>query len=68
MNKPIDWPAIAAPLDVMDIEVPPTYLCRWISYERTETGVVFQCETAGEQPARFQVDIITPVATGSLLS
>ncbi len=60
MNRSVDWQSIVVPLDVEDIETPPNYLRRWRSYEQTETGLAFSCETAGGQAVDLRVDIIKP--------
>ena len=60
MSGPIDWQSITRPLDVMDIHVPSNYLRRWVGYERSETGVVLACETAGGQAVNLRVDVVLP--------
>ena len=60
MNKRIDWPTITVPLDVTDIETGSHYLRRWLAYERTEQGVLFDCEMVNGQHVAFQVDLIEP--------
>ncbi len=60
MNKQIDWQSITVPLDVSDIETGSHFLRRWIEFERTERGLLFQCEMANGKPIAFQVDVIEP--------
>jgi alpha-D-xyloside xylohydrolase len=60
MNNPINWQSIAAPLDVMNIEVPATHLRRWLDYTQTETGVIFRCQLGDETETNFQLDVIRP--------
>ena len=57
MNKPIDWDAIVAPIDVMKISVPTTYVRRWLDYRRTETGLIFRCELADGRPVNYRLDL-----------
>ncbi len=60
MNEPVDWNSIAAPLDVSHVDVAPNYLRRWASYDPTESGLVFHCETASGKPVDFRVDVVAP--------
>lgn len=60
MNKDINWQAITAPLDYKSIYVPPTFLRRWMSYERVESGVLFHCQMADGRPVEFRLDIVAP--------
>lgn len=59
MNKQIDWPSITVPLDVTDIEVGSHYLRRWLAFEQTGRGLLFQCELANGQQVAFRVDVVT---------
>lgn len=58
MNKTINWKAIAEPLDVTNVYSPKHFLRRWVSYEETKTGVVFQCELANGESLNYHVDVI----------
>lgn len=60
MNTPVSWQSIAKPLDVFDIEVPKTYLQRWVGYAETDSGVVFHCQLADGSPVDFRIDVIRP--------
>jgi alpha-D-xyloside xylohydrolase len=60
MKKSIDWNSIAAPLDVRDIYAPKEIISRWVSYERTKTGVLFHCELADGSPLAYAVDVVYP--------
>jgi alpha-D-xyloside xylohydrolase len=60
MNTPVPWQSIAKPLDVFDIEVPKTYLQRWVGYAPTDSGVVFHCQLADGSPVDVRIDFIQP--------
>ena len=57
MNRPVDWSTITVPLDVSAIGAPPDYVRRWLSHERIDSGVVFQCQTATGRQMGFRVDV-----------
>jgi alpha-D-xyloside xylohydrolase len=58
MQRPIDWESITVPLDVQGIDVPPHFLRRWLTWEQTETGVLFECEAACGQGVQVRVDVV----------
>lgn len=58
MKNNIDWKSIAEPLDVTNVYSPKHYLRRWVGYETTESGVVFQCELANGESLAYHVDVI----------
>ncbi|MGD8465343.1 MAG: glycoside hydrolase family 31 protein [Anaerolineae bacterium] len=60
MNKQVPWHSITVPLDVTDIQVAAHYLRRWLRFERTERGLLFQCEMANDKVVDFQVDVTAP--------
>jgi alpha-D-xyloside xylohydrolase len=57
MNRPIDWSAITVPLDVSDINASPDFVRRWLGHTRTDTGLVFHCQTAAGRLVDFRVDV-----------
>lgn len=60
MNSPVPWSSIAKPLDVFEIEVPKTYVQRWVRHETTDTGLLFECQLADGSAVDFRVDLILP--------
>jgi alpha-D-xyloside xylohydrolase len=58
MKQNIDWNNIAAPLDVRNVYAPRHYIRSWISFQTTETGVVFNCEMANSELLDYRVDVI----------
>lgn len=60
MQSPINWRAIAAPLDVASFPTAENHLRRWTRYALTPTGVLFTCETAAGGSAIYRVDLIEP--------
>jgi alpha-D-xyloside xylohydrolase len=60
MDKPINWNAIAAPLDVRQIATPKQYIRCWTNWSRSETGVRFQCELLDGQAIEYRVDVVAP--------
>jgi len=60
LQPPIDWRAIAAPLDVASFAPSQNHLRRWTRYNITSTGILFDCETAAGDPAIYRVDLIEP--------
>jgi alpha-D-xyloside xylohydrolase len=60
LYPPIDWRAIAAPLDVASFPPAKNHLRRWTGYTVTPTGVSFDCETAAGDRAIYRVDLIEP--------
>lgn len=60
MNKNIDWTKIAAPLDVRDIFPPQQFIRRWVGWQPTSSGVIFDCELSGGGRVEYRVDVIQP--------
>ena len=60
LKPPIDWHAVAAPLDVASIPPSQNHLRCWTRYTITPTGVVFDCETGAGDEAIYRVDLIEP--------
>ncbi|MDQ1301278.1 MAG: hypothetical protein QG637_1199, partial [Chloroflexota bacterium] len=60
MKPPIDWRAIAAPLDVASFPPSQDHLRRWTRYSVTPTGVIFDCETGAGDAVIYRVDLIEP--------
>lgn len=58
MHTHIDWDTITAPFDYTKIGVDQRFIRRWIGYERTDQGLVFDCRLADQTPVRFRVDMI----------
>lgn len=58
MKKNINWKTIAEPLDVTNVYAPKHYLRRWVDYEVTEFGVIFDCELANGESLKYHVDVI----------
>jgi alpha-D-xyloside xylohydrolase len=58
LHPPIDWRAIAAPLDVASFPPAENHLRRWTRYAVGPTGVTFDCETGAGDPAIYRVDVI----------
>ncbi|MGQ9517626.1 MAG: TIM-barrel domain-containing protein [Anaerolineae bacterium] len=60
MKLPIDWNAMIAPLDVMNIPVSQTHLRRVTDFQHTSAGLLLTVETAAGQPVPVQIDAIRP--------
>jgi alpha-D-xyloside xylohydrolase len=60
MKARIDWNAMFAPLDVMNIPVSQTHLRRVTAVQHTPTGLLLTVETAAGQPIPVQIDLIQP--------
>jgi alpha-D-xyloside xylohydrolase len=58
--QPVDWQAIAQPLDSAAITPSHHHIRRWIFYRTSRSGVLFDCRTASGQAVTFRVDIIQP--------
>jgi hypothetical protein len=44
MTKPVDWQAMAVPLDMRGFDASSAFLRRWLGYEQLESGLLFLCE------------------------
>ena len=60
MNKPVNWSALTTPLDVMNIDVPQTYLRRWLEFTPHPQGVTLHAELANGRRAMFRVEVVSP--------
>jgi alpha-D-xyloside xylohydrolase len=58
MKQNIDWKSIAEPLDVTNVYAPRHYIRSWLSFQKIETGVIFNCEMANGEFLDYHVDVI----------
>jgi alpha-D-xyloside xylohydrolase len=60
VNEEINWDFVNARLNYKQIAVEPTYLCRWESYERTPSGLLFHARLANDEPVDLRIDVVQP--------
>jgi alpha-D-xyloside xylohydrolase len=60
VNKPIDWTAITAPLDVRRIYSPRQTIRRWSGWRRAPSGLSFDCELDDGSRVECRVDVVQP--------
>jgi alpha-D-xyloside xylohydrolase len=58
MNRLPRWGEFVQPLDYTTQLASPNSLARWVSWEKTQTGLRFECKTALGQTAAVRLDVI----------
>lgn len=60
MRKPVPWNQFVRSLDYKSTHQTTNTILRWKSWEQTDSGILFHCETALNQDVSFRMDLITP--------